>query len=313
MSKKFNNKTLFIVLIALAAILVCTELFRKTDKNLKTDIASFKSEEISEITIKTKSSEEPIKITKKGDNDWQVAEGDKIYKAGTDIVESYLSELQKIKSQRLAARSKDKWAEYQLTDTSATRIKLYNSKNKMLLDLLIGKFTYKQVQNPYGRNNVQGTSYVRLANEKEIYAVDGFLSMSLNRNFDDWRNRTLTKLKKDDVKKISFTYPDSSFTLELKDTVWYAGNKMVDTKKVESYLASLQNKKGYKFNNDFQAVSNPMYQVKIEGDNLTDIEVKAYQTQDNKLAIQSSQNTEAFFESDKAGLFKQIFKSINDF
>ena len=313
MSKKFNNKVLLIVFVALGAVLVLTEFFHKKDKNLKTDLADFNIEEVAKIKLHPQNQEKDIIITKKGDNKWYVTEGEKTYASDQEIVTNYLEELQKLKSQRLAAKSKEKWDKFNVTDSAATNIKLLDAKGKSLLDLLIGKLSYKQAQNSYGRNNVQGISYVRLANEKEVYAVDGFLPMSLNRSFDDWRNKTLTKLNKEDIKQISFVYPDSSFTIEYKDSIWSTNKAQIDDKKVESFLSSLQNKKGYKFNNDFKNESSPVYQLKLTGDNMSDIEINCYVIADNKFVIHSNQNTEANFESDDKGLVKQLFKSINYF
>lgn len=312
MSKKLNNKILIIILILLGGILVFTELFHKTEKNLKTNIADFDIENVVKIELKSKT-EEGITLTKKDSENWNVSDSDKEYKANLDIVNNYLNELSKIKSQRLAAKSKDKWDEFEVTDSSALKIKLFDSKNKSLLDILIGKFSYKQVADPYGRNNVQGISYIRLANEKEIYAVDGFLPMSLDKKLDDWRNKLLCKLNKSDVKSINFTYPDSSFTLNLRDSLWYANDMPVDVKKVENYLTKLQNKNGDKLNNDFKPISNPIYQLKIEGDNLTNISINCYKTEDEKFMIQSSLNNDALFESDEDGLVNQIFKSLQNF
>lgn len=313
MSKRFNNKILIIILVILGGILVLTEFLKKTEKNLKTEIVAFNADEVNKIEVKSKDADNSIIVLRKGANNWQVTDGERTYQAESETIDSYFEELLKIKSQRLAAKSKNKWSEFQLTDSAATQIKLFNEKNKSLLNILIGKFSYKQIQDPYGRNNIQGISYVRLADEEEIYAVDGFLPMSLNKNLDDWRNKTLIKLNKGDIKKVSFVYPDSSYTLELKDSVWYAGNLKIDSKKAESFLSGLQNKKGFNFNNDFQAVSNPIYQLKIEGDNLMDININCYEIEEGKYIIHSNQNKEAFFDSDENGLVNQIFKPLDNF
>lgn len=315
MSKKLNNRTLLIIFIVLAGVLVLTEIFHKTEKNLKTELVAFNTNEVNEIQIYAKGkANKPIKISRVSNTEWNVSNGKEIYKAGADIVKSYFDELRKIKSQRLAANSKDKWDDFQVTDSTASRIKLFNAKNKPLLDILIGKFSYKQAANPYGRNNVRGISYVRLANEKEVYAVDGFLPMSLNRSFDDWRIKTLCKFNAKDIKSIDFSYPDSSFKLNLKDSLWFVGDLSANIKKVNDYLSGLQNKNGHKFNNNFKPTSNPIYQVKIEGDNLSNIEIKCYATPEKgKFIIHSNQNTEAYFESNETGLMKQIFKSLKDF
>lgn len=313
MSKKFNNKILLLVFIILGAVLVLTEFFHKTDKNLKTDLADFNIEEVSKIKLYPQNQDKEITVSKKGDHKWNVTNGEKTYQSDVQIVTNYLKELQKLKAQRLAAKSKDKWSKFNVTDSAATRIKLLDANDESLLNIFIGKLSYKQAQNPYGRNNVQGISYVRLAHEKEVYAVDGFLPMSLNKKFNDWRNKTLTKIKKDDIKQIYFIYPDSSYSIEYKDSIWTIDNTRINDKKVESFLTSLQNKNGYTFNDGFKNESKPVYQLKLTGDNIENIEISCYAIDGDQFVIHSNQNTEAYFESGKEGLVNQLFKPVHYF
>src|SRR5665647_1705682 len=101
-------------------------------------------------------------------------------------------EVLNIKPQSLAAMNKSKWKDFELTDSLATHIKFLSKKGKALADLMIGKFTYKQVDNPntgYSANNIQGTSFVRLYNEEEVYGVEGFISFLLSGKFEDWRDK----------------------------------------------------------------------------------------------------------------------------
>ena len=86
-------------------------------------------------------------------------------------------------------------AELQLNDTSATRVKVYQG-DKLALDLLIGKFSYQKGNNPYGGmygGGGTGTSYIRLADKEEAYAVEGFLTFSFNQQFNSFRKQTLAK------------------------------------------------------------------------------------------------------------------------
>jgi hypothetical protein len=53
---------------------------------------------------------------------------------------------------------------------------------KILADVMIGKFVYRQTGNPYqyGGNNIAGTTYVRISNENKIYVRRRFLALSFS-------------------------------------------------------------------------------------------------------------------------------------
>ncbi len=129
-------------------------------------------------------------------------------------------------------------------------------RDKDLAELMIGKFTYKQVSNPYagyGGNNIEGTTYVRLSGEEEIYAVEGFLAFSFSGGFNDWRDKSFLKCKKEDITKVTFTMPaDSSFILAMKDSLWFAGSQPVDSAKTANFLNSLSLIDGQDFRDGYQ-------------------------------------------------------------
>jgi hypothetical protein len=178
---------------------------------------------------------------------------------------------------------------------------------------MIGKFTYKPSANPYAgsrANNVEGTSFVRLYNENEVYSVEGFLSLSFMGKFNDYRNKSLLHLKKEDVIKISFSFPsDSSFILTRKDSQWYLGNKVADSVSTEKYLGILSQLNGQDIADNYKPGIAPVYQIHIEGNSLLDLSVKCYKGDNNEeYILNSNLNPDVYFVSKQNGIFNQLFK-----
>ena len=134
------------------------------------------------------------------------------------------NELLAVKTERLVARTENKWGDFHVNDSLGTRV-IVNEGNKTTLDMYVGRFSYKppvQQYNQYGQQNYgTGISHIRLNGEAEVFAVQGYMSMSLNQKFSSWRNQNFTNLNKNDLVKIDFTYPgDSGFVAILKDSLW---------------------------------------------------------------------------------------------
>jgi hypothetical protein len=228
------------------------------------------------------------------------------------------AEVLAIKPQSLAAIDKSKWQEFQLADSLATRVKFQNKKGKVVVDLMVGGFTFKQVNNPsagYGGNNIEGTSFARLFGEEKVYAVEGFLAFSFSGKFNDWRDKTFLKCNKEDLTKITFTLPsDSSFILTKKDSLWFEGNQPTDSLNISNYLNSIGYIDGQDIRDEFKPTSPPVYQLIIEGNNLLKIIVKCFKGDgEDKYILNSSLNQDVYFTSSKNGIFDQLFKSQSYF
>jgi hypothetical protein len=223
-----------------------------------------------------------------------------------------------MKPQSLAAINKSKWNEFELTDSLATRIRFLDKKGKTLADLMIGKFSFKQADNPnggYNGNNVKITSFVRVYGEEEVYAVDGLLPFSFNLKFQDWRDKTFVHSGNNDITGIRFTFPaDSSYNLSKKDSVWYVGSQIADSSSVASYLNSLNSMNGQDIKDNYKPVDNPVYQLLAEGNNLSGFSVKCYKGDGtDQYILNSSLNPEVYFSSTKNGIFENLFKSQRSF
>jgi hypothetical protein len=315
-SNRFDNKKLLYLVGGLIVLLAITVLVRipKENATLKTKIVDFDTLDAAKIIIYPKYlKDQPVEFNR-NNGKWTVQQGAVISVPQKGAVQNIFSELMGMKARSLAAVSKSKWPEFEVTDSLATRVQVRNKKGKIIADMLVGKFSYKQVNNPYGGysgNNVQGTSFVRVYGEKEIFSIDGFSAFFFSGKFEDWRDKTFIALNKGDVTNLNFTYPsDSSFTMIKKDASWLVGNQAADSVNTSGFLDLLTSMSGQDIKDNFTPSLNPAYQLMIEGNNLLNISVKCYSGENpDEFILNSSLNPDVFFSSKKEGLFSKIFKS----
>jgi hypothetical protein len=319
MSKRFNNKRLFYILAGLLVILLLTVILKipKEKSTLKDALVEFDTAAVAKIVIVPRvESGKPFEFIRENDR-WIVSQDDIKSAPIKGAVGNIFSEILDISPQSLAAVGKPKWNEYELTDSLATRIRFLNKNGKELAEIMIGKFTYRQVNNPYGGyggNNIEGTTYVRLPEEEEIYSVDGFLAFSFSGGFNDWRDKSFMKCNKDDITKVTFSLPaDSSFTLTKKDSLWFAGPQAADSANTADYLNSVSLIDGQNFRDGFKPGSSPEYQLVIEGNNLLNITVRCYKGEGDNYILNSSLNPEVYFATKRNELFDKLFKPLDYF
>lgn len=320
-SKLYNQGVIIGILVGLIIFYLEIESFKllisiREESTLKTELVDIDTSKVTKIILyPTSEGRAEIKFYKEG-KDWKISKGKVTAEPEANAVKSLLAMLQEIKTQRLASREKSKWAEYNLTDTAATRVKVYEG-DKTSLDIFIGKFTYQQSNNPYNKmygGGVTGTTYVRLAGENEIYAVDGFLSFSFNRQFNTFRNQVLARFDKPNVTKISFRYPgDSSFIVTLENKHWMIDNQVADSTKVSEYLNSLAYKNASSFDDNYVPSISPQYQLIVEGKDMKTLTVDAYLRNVNDYILNSNQNSKSWFSSPYKGLYSEVFKNKKDF
>jgi Domain of unknown function (DUF4340) len=315
MSDRFDNKRLLFLLVGLIAILLLTVVIKipKEKATLKSKIVEFDTSEVNRIILYPRVSNGNAVEFNKKNNKWKVQQGSIVSATQEGVVQNIFGDVLRIKPQSLAAVNKSKWTEFEVTDSLATRIKFLDRKGKIIADLMIGKFNYRQPDNTYagyGGNNIQVTSFVRLYSEQKVYAVDGLLPFSFNSKFDDLRDRTFVKSEMNNITSIRLVYPsDSGFSLIRKDKVWQIGDKIADSTNTANYLVSLGMLNGENFRDDFKPVVSPVYQVLIEGNNLLSITVKCFKGDGpDEFILNSSLNPDVYFATKKDGIFEKLFK-----
>jgi hypothetical protein len=301
MYRKINIKQLSIVFLALLAVVVLIEWSssRSGNRTFREDLVKVDAGRISAIEIYPKvTGGEKIRLEKE-DEMWWAESADKKFPADPTIANSMIDELNRVKPESVVGVNKDRWEQYEVTDSLGTRVKLF-SGNDLLADLVIGKFSFSQPR--------KMTSYVRLTGENEVYGVDGMLGMTFNRNLNAFRNKRVISSNSSDWTKLVFHYPaDSSFVLQKAGSSWSVGELPADSAAVANYFSAVSNLSEGSFA-DNHLTSQPSHQLTIEGNNsMESIVIKGYFLSDDEFIIESSQNPGNYFDSRE--LAEKIFIS----
>ncbi len=319
MAKKNKNGIYLLILVVLIGIYLLVKYVINTapDSNFDMSILSVDTAKITAITIKQPKDKDPLKLTKTN-GEWKIQQGEKNAPADSNTVRGIFGVLADMNIQNVAATSKDKWKEFHLTDSLATEVRLFDATGQMVKDFYMGKFSYKQNQGGrmYGNNNITGLTYVRLANRDESFIVKGFLPMSFNRNFNDFRNQTIVRLDKNSIENLSFQYPaDTGFVVAKTDSaVWMINQKdTADFTKVSQYLGILSWMRNGNFDDSFTPATDAVYTVQISGKTIQPVTVRVYQKDSVNYVINSTQNPKAFFVSNQNGILKRLLKTVGDF
>lgn len=312
MLKKISSIKMIGVLAVLVLVYLGIEFFGKKprSKSFKSEIVTIDTAKVTRILIDGRDANLELK---KEQNAWKVSIGEGKYaEAQKSSVKGTLNTLLSIKPSRIAAKSPEKWKEYQV-DTSGTRVQVFEG-SKNTLDLIIGRFGFnqqamQQQQMMGGRGGMQQFySYVRPYNENEVYVAENFMGMSINARSADFRNKKLLSLTTDSIASIQFNYPaDSSFVLARQDDKWNVFGTTADSVSVAEYLSNIRFVNGSDFVDDVPpaALVSPAVSIKIVQNGKADVEVKAFQHPVHKWILHSSENPASYFTDEQ--LMERIF------
>lgn len=312
MSKK--NKQNRIRLVAIFVILLVAVFAIQINKNKKgersfrAELMEFNIDDVTSLSLQTKPGDSNILYLMLKNGEWLVNVNDKSYDADSDLVKNMINELASLKAVQKVAASKDKWSNFDVTDSTGVHVKV-NSDKKVIGDIFIGSFSYNQ-------NTRKPKTYVRLNKEKDVFAVEGYLSMTFNRDLNGLRDKSIFRGNKKDFIRISVKYPaDSSFILSKEENGWMINGVIADSAKVETYLGSLAYLTGSEFREDTDVslmASAPM-SITLEGNNMSSVEIKAIKFEDGSTALLSSENPKSVFNGDSQNLFNKIFIGPGNF
>lgn len=315
MFSKFNIKWLAGIFVALLILVVIVKIRESSktahnrNRTFTSQLTNFDSASVGSIYITPKSGKS-VHLYKdvKG---WKVESKGKKYNADINLVTNMIQQMKGLTAVSIAANGKDKWKEFQVTDSAATNVKFMNG-NKTLMDIYLGKFSYKKPTNynPYMRQQGNMTSYVRVNGDNRVYAVSGFLAMSFNRQANDFRNRQLISGDKNEWKQLSFKEGDKSFDLINKNGKWTIGGLPADSAATVKYLNSIERVYSSDFVADSVLKSNePDYTLDISsGPKGESIQINAFKADTaNAYALSSSLNEGTYFSGKKSKLMNKIF------
>jgi hypothetical protein len=300
MFKKLNIKYLFIIFIALFAIVLITKWIQSAsgDRNFKDELIKVDTSKISAIVL-TPAKGIEIRIIRAG-NQWSFTSKGKTFTADRQIMQSILMAFTELKADHIAGAGPEDYSRTGCSDSLVTRVKV-EVNEKVKAEFWVGGFAFQYPQS--------FVLFVRMPDEAEVYAVKDIAPDVFKKTPDDLRNRVLTSIYKQDISKITFAYPgDSSFTLVRDKFKWKLNDVWTDSSKTENYMNLLSHINGSSFAYDVTA-SGPECSITIEGKNFGKIVLKAQATADTacRWIVSSSANGPAKFNGSAGNLVSQIF------
>jgi hypothetical protein len=304
MLQKIKLKYVLVAFIVLLAWVATNEILsnKKGDKSFKTGLIHFSPDEVTSLNLKPRQmAGETLRLERHADQ-WLVWYNNISYKANSEALAAMIGEIQNLKANGLAGSQNNVWDQFEVSDSLATHVEVYTGKKKVA-DLYIGKIQYLPPQTL--------NTYVRLAGDKKTYTVEGFLSMTFNKELADLRNNTLVDTTTDHWIRLSFAYPgDSSFVLQHENGDWHIGQEAADSSAVTTYLNTISKLSSRELSL-LKDVSNPICSLTIEGNNMPDPIVLTAYNNNGETLIGSSLNPETVFND--PDLFSRIFISRKSF
>jgi hypothetical protein len=305
---KINNKILIVVLLVLAgAYLGNKYLGSKGERNFKNVLVDLDTALIDRILLTPPPSKGgEVLINKQSPGKFTVTKDNLIDEGDIGMIRSMLSAHIEMKPERLVSNSSDKWAEYEVSDSTGVNVKMY-SGTKKLSEIIVGKFDFQQATRTM-------STMVRISNEEQVYAVDGFLSSIFNVEFDALRDKTFLKANNDEIQLVKLDYPaDSSFSLALENGEWQLDGQPADSASCVKFTNGLMFLNLRDFVNDFEPAKNELlYKLTIEGDSISTIIVDCYKLSDQYI-LHSTLNENAYFNPGVNNIFEKLFPPKSKF
>lgn len=305
MSNISTKKLAFIFLILAVIVLSLFVFDSGKERTFRENIVEIDTAAVTKIVIYPKSQTGSDVTLFKDDNNWKVKlDNNKVVSVPASKIDNLLQQLITLKPIRLTAKSKDKWAELQVDET-ATRVEVYED-NDQTLNLVIGKFSFQQPRSMF--------TNVRLADETNVYLVEGFLDMTFNQNAEAFRNSNLLSGNHNEWNRLAFDYPaDSSFQMIKINNKWIVNDIELDSAKVDNYLRQLSRLTNNNFIDQPDIpVNNPTMKLTVSRIDNTLFTLQAFGDTSNYV-ISSSMNTESYFDGKKNDFYKKIFKGLGEF
>lgn len=304
MSKKKNNLVLLIVFAVLLVAAGANELIKRSkgERTFRKDIIEFQANDIKKISIFPKNAGNKFVDVFLEDTIWKLKVDGKLFAADQEMIKGIVDELANMTPERLVANKRELWKDYDITDSLGVKVIIYGP-NKDNTEITLGRFTYNQATR-------KPSTYVRVNSEKEVYAVEGYLSMTFNREINSLRDKNIFRGNQNDLTQINFNYPaDSSFTLTKQENKWSLNGVPVDSTRMAGYLTIVSYMTGTDYRDDFIPVSvtGESYKIILTGQNMKPVEIKAYRDAKGTV-LNSSLNSTSYFSGDKGGLFLRVFQ-----
>lgn len=301
-----SNKTLGIIFgVLLALFLLLKLLGGNKERSFDPQIIELDTTKITRIEIEPKGESSSFSLQKQGPI-WKIITEGNEYTATRTAVTSLYSNILDIEADRIVSKNPEKWSAYEV-DKNGTRIQFY-AGDRLLEDLRVGRFSFNQATRA-------GISYYRIEGSDEVYSSNGFGAMSLGQGIENYRDKTLLSLNKNDLKEIVLREGGTQISLTKQGTQWLdVSHQPIDSSKVDTYLNNVQSVSAFTFADEKES-GEALKSISFDGDNLENpVRVFCYPARDTSqlFLLHSESNPEGFFYSDSTGAYERIFNKFYD-
>lgn len=237
---------------------------------------------------------------------WQIRSGSLAVSPTAGSAEALLGALVNVPTTRLVSRSKARWDNYKVGDTTGTRVVIYKGKDP-LADYYIGNDASPAAGGPPATAGRSGGTYIRANGHDEVYAAESYLEPMVDKTFADWRDKNLLRLSTSNVTGISFQ-GTPGFILSKKDSTWWLNGGRVSTDSVNRYLNALQYYDLSHFVDDFSASASPDRSILFSGAKTPIATLQAWKQPDGSWVINSSQNPGSYFAIGDSALTHDLWR-----
>jgi len=316
MFKKLNTKILIIIVLVLGSLLLLSEFFGEKERSFASELIAVDTAQVTSLQIYFPKELKSIALKRDG-TEWQVVSGENQYQADQQVIKRLLSAFVLMKPDRVAATSSDKWDDFEVSDSTAVAVTI-KANEKVLGKVYYGKLAFSQ---PAGNQQMMRQqqpdvkTFVRVADDERVYAVEGFLKSSYQPDINSYRNKQLLQLNQTEISSIRFE-GSRDFMLQKQENGWMLGDLEVDSVFMVTYLRNLSRQNSSNFVDQNLVSSKPFTdKITISGSNFNPVAVNAWAVSDTLIGhvIQSSQNTEAYFNGNKNELYKKLFPTREEF
>ncbi|HXD79912.1 MAG TPA: DUF4340 domain-containing protein, partial [Puia sp.] len=260
---------------------------------------------VTEIDLYPHRAERQKLVLSRASGHWRIRYGSVEAEPEAGSAEALLGSLEDIPTRRLVSRSKDRWDEFKVGDTSGTRVVVYKGKEPVA-DYYVGSGSTAGgplTGGPYAG----GASYLRENGHDEAYAVDGYLHPMVDRTFADWRDKSLLRLNTANLTGISFE-GTPGFALMKKDSTWWLNGGRLSTDSVNRYLSRLQSYDLDHFADDFAASAAPDRSILFSGGPAPATTVRAWRRPDGGWIVNSTQNPDGYFSITDSVMMRDFWR-----
>ncbi|MDI6804295.1 MAG: DUF4340 domain-containing protein [Bacteroidota bacterium] len=287
--------TLFVILFAITYFVILPTENRTASYSLDNSIFSIDSAKTNKISIRKLQSN----ITfEKIEPEWNLTEPIN-YKADQEAVYSLLAGASKLKISSLISSNPEKQTLFQVDTITGIELKFQDFKGNGVA-LIVGKMGPSYLD-----------SYIRAINSNDVYLAEGLNSWMINKEINDWRDKTIFQTDKNSITKVQYEFEKENFVLEKTDNNWMTGSDSIETSKIDQLLSTLSDFRAEDFVDNELTLQHPQLKIEITTNDKSSLVFYPMPPDSSRYWIVSSSSQQIYVVSKYSA--NQIIKTKKEF